>query len=135
MAQSQRGNQTKVKKKKAAKPKAARAKKTSGGRQKPSEDMRPLLLRAAMLGLGTLYACAFVNFAAIIATHNLTRAEPDRDYLCALGPTAAAALAASPRPLRCTIDAPRIEGWRDWGFRNWRVSLYLQPTLTGVRGE
>lgn len=96
---------------------------------------RWLLLRAAMLGIGTLYACAFVNFAAIIATHNLTRAEPDRDYLCALGPTAAAALAASPRPLPCTIDAPRIEGWRDWGFRNWRVSLYLQPTLTGERGE
>lgn len=96
---------------------------------------RWLLLRAATLGFGTLYACAFVNFAAIIATHNLTRAEPDWDYLCALGPTAAAALAASPQPLPCTIAAPRIEGWRDWGFRNWRVSLYLQPTLTGVRGE
>ncbi len=96
---------------------------------------RWLLLRAAMLGIGTLYACAFVNFAAIIATHSLTRPEPDWDYLCALGPTAAAALAASPRPLPCTIAAPRIEGWRDWGFRNWRVSLYLQPTLTGVRGE
>lgn len=48
MAQSQRGNQTKVKKKKAVKPKASTTKKSARGRKKPSEDMRPLLLRAAI---------------------------------------------------------------------------------------
>lgn len=45
MAQSQRGNQTKVKKKKPAKPKASAKKKADN--KKPSEEMRPLLLRIA----------------------------------------------------------------------------------------
>lgn len=93
-----------------------------------------LLTRCTLLGLATLYACAFVNFAQIIAAQNLSRANPDPDYICTLGPMAHGALRAAiatnpnlrlaaPRP--CAIFVPpAIEGWRDWGFRSWRVARY-----------
>lgn len=92
-----------------------------------------LLSRVAVMGLATLYLCCFVNFAALIARHNLAQPRSDAGYTCALGPTAAAAmveaLAHSPQPALdlpgCTPAAPQITGWRDWGFRNWRVARYL----------
>lgn len=88
-----------------------------------------LLGRATAMGLAVLYLCSFVNFAGIIAAQNLRLAEPDVDYVCALGPTASAAIRASGRgdlvlPEGCGA-APFIWGWRDWGFRNWRVARYL----------
>lgn len=98
---------------------------------------RWLLLRSAGLGVVTLYLASFVNFAAIIAAQNLSRPSFDGTYVCDLGPTAAAAIAASGRDFEafstetyevhlCRVDPPRIEGWRDWGFRNWRVRRYLE---------
>lgn len=84
-----------------------------------------LIFRCGALGIGVLYACAFVNFAQIIASHNLTLARSDTYYLCHLGPTAAPALATAQRILPCDVNAPVTEGWRDWGFRKWRVSSYL----------
>ena len=88
-----------------------------------------LITRTAALTLATLYACCFVNFAAIIATENLSRERFDGTYVCDLGPTAAAAIVASGTvPVHwapCDLAGPHIEGWRDWGFRNWRVSRYL----------
>ncbi len=88
-----------------------------------------LLTRTAAMTLATLYACCFVNFAAIIATENLSRERFDGTYVCSLGPTAAAAIVASGNvPVHwapCDLAGPHIEGWRDWGFRNWRVSRYL----------
>jgi hypothetical protein len=98
---------------------------------------RWLLVRTVGLGIGTLYVACFVNFAAIIAAENLSRQGLyDSGYVCALGPTAMAAIAASGRDVRvisdygddlgrCPVTGPMIEGWRDWGFRNWRVSRYL----------
>lgn len=79
-----------------------------------------LVWRCAALGLATLYACAFVNFAELIARTNLAMGKVDPDYLCALPETAFAAL---PETLvrQCLLSPPVIEGWRDWGFRNWRV--------------
>lgn len=89
-----------------------------------------LVLRTAGLGLATLYLCAFVNFAAIIAAQNLSRPEPDLAYVCELGPMAAAqSSAATPLPVdsfglpACAARMPpRIDGWRDWGYRSWRVN-------------
>jgi hypothetical protein len=98
---------------------------------------RWLLVRSAGLGLATLYAACFVNFAAIIATQNLSRPDfADDGYICTLPATADAAIVASGRrPLRideygdtygaCALDGPNIKGWRDWGFRKWRVRRYL----------
>jgi Domain of unknown function (DUF4173) len=97
---------------------------------------RWLVIRSAGLGIGVLYACSFVNFAAVIAAENLSREDFDGTYVCDLGPTAAAAIAASGRAFMaysredhdvhlCKADPPRIAGWRDWGFRNWRVHRYL----------
>lgn len=92
-----------------------------------------LVLRAAGLGLAMLYGCAFINFAAIIAVQNLSRPNPDLAYVCALGPMAAAAM-PDPGSLPIysqganTCEArtfPRIDGWRDWGFRRWRVDLMV----------
>lgn len=98
---------------------------------------RWLVIRSLGLGIGTLYAAAFVNFADIIATKNLSRDTFDASYVCALGPTAAAAIAAAEAPFpadqpypfgwpRCDATGPRIDDWRDWGFRNWRVRRYLE---------
>ncbi|MHA6264232.1 DUF4153 domain-containing protein [Arenibacterium sp. CAU 1754] len=98
-----------------------------------------LIFRCGALGIGVLYACAFVNFAQIIASHNLTLARTDTYYLCRLGPTAAPALARTQRVLPCDVNAPVTEGWRDWGFRKWRVSSYLnraaapEPTNENTR--
>ncbi|MBL4929714.1 DUF4153 domain-containing protein [Fuscibacter oryzae] len=92
-----------------------------------------LLSRVAVMGLATLYLCSFVNFAALIVRHNLAQPRGDAWYTCALGPTAAAAIAEAmaqnPQLTLdlpgCAPDAPQITGWRDWGFRNWRVDRYL----------
>jgi Domain of unknown function (DUF4173) len=106
---------------------------------------RWLLVRSVALGVATLYGASFVNFAAIIAAENLSRERFDGTYVCSLGPMAAAAIAASGRSFvtysdedyeyrPCMVDPPQIEGWRDWGFRNWRVSRYLEavPTTEAV---
>ncbi|WP_164658431.1 DUF4173 domain-containing protein [Tropicibacter sp. Alg240-R139] len=78
-----------------------------------------LMARCTALGLGVLYACAFVNFADLIVRSNLSRSDNvDTYYACQFGPMAAAALQDIPD---CHIIAPRIDGWRDWGFRSWRV--------------
>jgi hypothetical protein len=91
-----------------------------------------MLGRAAMLGVGTLYACCFVNFAALIAAHNVASDVPmDRAYLCSLGPTAAGPILAATEPLPCRMAAPEIEGWRDWSFRAWRVRRYLEGLAAG----
>ena len=84
-----------------------------------------------VLGATTLYLAAFVNFAALIARVNVTEGKIDVRYLCALGPTATADV---PRwvwtakrgddlvhEMTCDMTPPQIVGWRDWGFRNWRV--------------
>lgn len=93
-----------------------------------------LLVRCIGLGLGTLYVSAFVNFAQIIAGQNLRGATQDIDYICDLGPMAHAALTLAPAApgwalgrtaQDCALlTAPRIEGWRDWGFRSWHVARY-----------
>ncbi len=93
-----------------------------------------LALRWAVLGAGTLYACSFVNFAGIIAARNLTQAGADLVYVCDLGPMASGAVyqrLAVARVTEVTADdiwrcpalgVPRTAGWREWGFRSWRVA-------------
>ncbi len=97
-----------------------------------ARPMEWLLKRVAILGIGTLYVASLVNFAGVIATHNLKADKNDSDYLCQLGPTAAAAFAASgrdetdlPDTYRCDLHAPAWDGWQEWGFRNWRVARYV----------
>lgn len=94
---------------------------------------RWLLMRCAALGLGTLYLCSFLNFAAVVARVNLNHPAPDMAYTCALGPMAAAELAAHPRGQVCLIELPQIEGWRDWGFRAARVLRYTEGVKEAVR--
>lgn len=98
-----------------------------------------LVTRAAAGGAITLYACAFVNFAHVIATHNLAQPKPDVEYLCDLGPMASGAFAGASSKdnvymidrLRevyyCkALDRPRIHGWRDWGLRSWQVNHMVE---------
>ncbi|WP_334191291.1 DUF4153 domain-containing protein [Pararhodobacter sp.] len=90
---------------------------------------RWLLLRAGGLGLVTLYVACFVNFAGIIAAQNLSHPNTDPNYVCDLGPMASLAWAeaANPPPPGFRLGscgarhAPVTRGWRDWGFRAWRL--------------
>ena len=84
---------------------------------------RWLLIRCSVLGAATLYICAFINFADIIARVNVAEDKVDPAYICSLGPTAAAAIPADlpGTDISCLPNQPQITNWRDWGFRNWRV--------------
>lgn len=108
-----------------------------------------LVARAALMGLATLYACAFVNFADIIARQNLARAaanpgQPiDHAYLCKLGPTAGAAILRqvrehpelrSKRAVHCGPLSAPMPDWRGWGFRQARVN-HTVWSITGGPDE
>ncbi len=95
-----------------------------------------LVTRSAALGIGVLYACCFVNFAALIARENLRHPyRYDAYYICQLGPMAAAEIAASPRPTGCRPDEPQIANWREWGFRADRVIRSLRTELHPEAGH
>lgn len=101
-----------------------------------------LLGRNAALLVAVLYACCFVNFAALIAQSNLARFsgdDLDSAYLCSLGANAAAVIAAHDLQTGTPLCAsgggqgPQIHGWRDWGFRSWRVRRNLAAVLAQVQ--
>ncbi|MCF6304581.1 MAG: DUF4173 domain-containing protein [Rhodobacteraceae bacterium] len=89
--------------------------------------------------LGVLYICSLVNFSYIIAAYNVEHA-PDAyvysdGYLCRLGPQALPVLLAQQAidPLVCShgrmpVFTPNT-GWRDFGFRDWR----LEQTLAEIK--
>lgn len=94
-----------------------------------------LLLRYTLLGVGVLYLSSFVNFAQVIARHNLDTGDRPLDwiYLASLpdlvNPTVLAsdAYADLEHPVyRAMFALPDpIDGWRDWGFRRWRVEASI----------
>lgn len=103
---------------------------------------RWLVVRRLGLGLAMLYAACFVNFVAIIATENLSSPDLDGTCVCALGPTVAAAIAASGVELwaqhsdtHSRAPCPWIECWRDWGFRNCRVHRCLDGLQETVQED
>ncbi|NBZ86525.1 DUF4153 domain-containing protein [Stagnihabitans tardus] len=109
-----------------------------------------MLRRTAALGMGTLYACAFVNFAGIIAAENLARPAPDLAYVCGLGEMASGAIAEKvarnpslgpdlaevydftpySEVIGCPAAIPpRIDHWQEWGFRAWGVARKVEQNL------
>lgn len=96
---------------------------------------RWLVLRCVSLGIGVLYVCSFVNFAAIIANVNIANQKADATYICNLGPMASRAIEdASEAALlnahkvwfleelhQCRPEPAAIDEWRDWGVRKWRT--------------
>lgn len=92
-----------------------------------------LIVRGGSLAIGTLYLAAFVNFAHVIGAYNLAHPRDTRGvdhyYICNLGPMAAAVIANGPPALRCINTAPEIHGWRDWGYRSWRVNRLLAARM------
>ncbi len=109
---------------------------------------RWLLLRCTGLGVGTLYLCAFVNFAGVIAAQNLSMKSTqmlDLYYLCTLGPNASAgihtALQANPNLTipsgyhSCWEISAEQDNWREWGFRSWRVSSYAGLDFDGTSAD
>jgi hypothetical protein len=106
------------------------------------------LVGANVLALAlTLYACSFVNFAAVIANHNLSyrhettpnAPKPDMAYIRELGPHVIPAvdryLARHNLPAwDCLVDwrnriakshTKVMSDWRGWTFRDWRLQYYL----------
>lgn len=94
-----------------------------------------LVGRLVGLGLGTLYVCAFVNFADLIVRHSFERAETTFDvdwrYICTLGPTANRAvergLASKPDFVvpshfrGCIANYETPSNWRETDFRMFRT--------------
>jgi hypothetical protein len=119
------------------------------------------LLTANLLTLSvTLYACGFVNFASVIASWNVDhRPQPgdttlclDTWYLTQLGPQAIPAidrLLATPdgraanwaiwmartRGDLAAAHALRMQDWRAWTFRDWRLMRYLDQHPAIIRAE
>ncbi|MEM9967491.1 MAG: DUF4173 domain-containing protein [Pseudomonadota bacterium] len=96
------------------------------------------LLRSNSISLAvTLFMCCFVNFAHLIASYNLREdADPfriDQAYICLLGEAALPAIHAYQARTGIDICAPypfqpeyaKIEHWQEWGFRRWRLGMYL----------
>lgn len=95
----------------------------------------------------TLYSCSFVNFAAVIANHNLSyqhetvpgAASPDLAYIQELGPHVIPALDRyiarhNLGAFSCLIGwrnqiveshTRTMSDWRAWTFRDWRLQHYL----------
>ena len=98
----------------------------------------------------TLYACSFVNFAAIIAEYNIAHSHEmngggrnlDMVYLGSLGPEILPAIDryigemdasnadSAPelqrqRGVLAAQHKKRMANWRAWTFREWRLSRYL----------
>ncbi len=95
----------------------------------------------------TLYACSFVNFAAVIANHNLSyrheimpnAAKPDMAYIRELGPHVIPVVDRyiARHDLQahdCLVDwrnrvahshSQRMSDWRGWTFRDLRLQHYL----------
>jgi len=96
-----------------------------------------LVKRLSALGLMTLYVCAFVNFAAVIAGHTLQHANTvddiDWGYLCTLGPMASRAVekgaAGNPNvyvPLfarTCFDRSTSRPNWRETDLRRARTDV------------
>jgi hypothetical protein len=115
------------------------------------------LLSANLLALSvTLYACCFINFAALIARYNVEHSwemsgkgvSLDIWYLTQLGPAAFPAIdafinapGAAGRPELETFVRIRIQdealfrreqqNWRAWSFRDWRLLRHLDER-TGI---
>ncbi len=98
-----------------------------------------LIRNTAALTVATLYVCCFINFAFLIAEHNLNAADPagtlDLGYLCGLGEQAIPAMidygqitdqVACGRGYLPEVRFDPIDDWRDWGFRRWRLQRYLE---------
>lgn len=87
----------------------------------------------AAMAVAVLYVLCFVNVAGIIATYNLAHHPQATPYVCQLGEGADAAIVAHERALGYQICAPSNmtlaapQGWRDWGYRNWRLRRNLTP--------
>ncbi|RUV00256.1 MAG: DUF4173 domain-containing protein [Mesorhizobium sp.] len=125
------------------------------------EKSNEWLLSANLLTLSvTLYACCFINFAALIANYNVEHSfemtgqgtELDFWYLRSLGPSAWPALdrflehqgktnAASVSSYRELVRLlgqdeahyrARQENWRAWSFRDWRLLRTLDTRIPFV---
>lgn len=103
-----------------------------------------MLRRVAMLGAGTLYLCAFVNFAGLIAADAIDRAaDPNNprhvywDYVCSLGPNTGPAikrgLAEHPElPTAkllqaCAKNSFTALNWRETDLRTLRAQRNTAP--------
>jgi len=113
------------------------------------------LIRTNLIGLtAVLYACSLTNFAAIIATYNVSHSREaagqgvtiDIDYLFQLGPQALPAInkAIQLRAFDPTLISRRdclqrrandTTSWRAWDFRSWRLQRYMsiprEPSTAG----
>lgn len=112
------------------------------------------LIGANLVSLGlVLYASAFPNFARVIADYNVARSAEmggggpvlDRNYLRSLGYHALPAIdsllarsspAADPsadpllawRTEKATALRRKLEDWRAWSYRDWRLLRHVEAT-------
>jgi hypothetical protein len=95
-----------------------------------------LVTRAGLLSMAVVYAACFVNFAEVIARHNLSAdADIDWSYLTHVLPdTALPTVLRDAEALGCPEVICKaaeagyrgISDWREWDFRRFRADLSLQ---------
>jgi hypothetical protein len=94
------------------------------------------LIGANLISLaGTLYICALINFAAVIADYNISYSHRlDIYYLFELGPQALPAIDRTCGVGGCHVLSRDqlvekqliiMASWRSWGFRSYRLQRYL----------
>ncbi len=107
------------------------------------------LVRSNLLVLmATLYVCGFVNFAYVIADYNLRHTTDlirlDSGYICRLGeqvlPLILEREEESGRRFCSRYSASQIkhdpiDNWREWGFRRWRLQVYLERQMQRNAGD
>ncbi|MCO4824038.1 MAG: DUF4173 domain-containing protein [Amylibacter sp.] len=90
-----------------------------------------LLARSFGMGIGTIYVGCFVNFAEVIASHNEGHPRfqtTTKHQFCHLTKTSKTAVDITSKWYGCSsnYEKAQIDGWRDWGFREWRVARYVE---------
>lgn len=85
-----------------------------------------LVLRSFAMGIGVLYVGCFVNFAEGIAQYNVKHERVSAWEYCQYRPSSATAIAMAAGAECYSAKPPHIDGWRDWGFREWRVLRYVE---------
>jgi len=86
------------------------------------------ILSSGAAAVAVLYLCTFVNFAHVVTAHNIAN-DKGHEMMCRYGAMSAAARYPSDAVCRYS---PKIQNWRQWDFRTYRVLRSLKQQTGAV---